>query len=136
MLSVAKRVTAMLTKHQLVRYLFSGGTAFLANLLLYIVFTRLMDKHIVLAAVLAFIGASVVAFVLQKFVTFKHTNMSALHKQYLTYVSLAGMNVVLVALGMYVLVERLQIYDIASQVLLNVIVATGNFFLYKHWLFA
>ncbi|MDP3735697.1 MAG: GtrA family protein [bacterium] len=115
------------------RYLISGGTALAVNLGLLAFFIEIFGLWYLLAAVLAFTVALCVSFALQKFFTFAdHARTTGvLTRQFSIYTTIALINVALNTILMYLLVERLVLHYLVSQVVASGTIALYSFFIYR-----
>jgi putative flippase GtrA len=117
----------MLDKYVVLRYVISGGTSAVVDLVLLSVLHYLLDMHYLISAVIAFTVAFFVSFILQKFWTFKNHSTDDIHKQSFMYLgsSLFSLNTLL----MYVFVDHLHIMVLLAQIFAGLIVACFTFFI-------
>ena len=115
------------------RYLFSGGAAALVNLALLAFFVEVLDLWYLAAAVLAFTIALSVSFALQKFFTFadQARSRNTIARQFSIYATIALVNVALNTFFMYLLVERLLVHYLVSQITASAAIALYSFFVYR-----
>ena len=123
------------TKHLLVRYIISGGTAATVDLSLLYVFNFILGMNYLLAATLAFALAFSVSFVLQKFWTFKDVSTEGIHKQTFIYLGTSLFGLILNTLLMYVFVSFFHINVIVAQILAGGLVACCTFFISRDFVF-
>ncbi|PLX27324.1 hypothetical protein C0583_03330 [Candidatus Parcubacteria bacterium] len=125
----------IIKKNRIVKFLFSGTSAALVNIFSLYVFHGLARINVVVSACLAFILAFIVSFTLQKFWTFKNDNKERMFQQMFWYmvVGLCGLGIT--ATSIYVLVNIFHVFYILSQVIINVVLAVINFFIYKLLIF-
>ena len=88
-----------------------------------------------LAAVVAFITAVAVSFMMQKFFTFNDYTREKIKQQTVLYLGIQIFNLCLNTLFMYIGVDLLHIHYILAQVLISGMMAVYNFFVYKHLVF-
>ena len=88
-----------------------------------------------LAAVVAFLVAVAVSFMLQKFFTFNDYTKSKTGKQAAFYLGFQVFNLCFNTLLMYVGVDLLHTQYLVAQILISGIMAVYNFFVYKHFVF-
>lgn len=115
------------------RYLLSGGTAAVVNLVLLALFVEVLGLWYLAAAMLAFTLALLVSFTLQKFFTFADQmgTRSTLTRQFSVYTTVALANVAINTLLVYLLVERLRLHYLASQIAASAAIALYSFFVYR-----
>jgi putative flippase GtrA len=91
--------------------------------------------HYLLAAILAFMVAFCVSFVLQKFWTFRDVSRVDMHKQVLLYLTTSLFGLSINTLLMYIFVDHLKVNVIISQIFAGAMVACCTFFLSRHIVF-
>jgi putative flippase GtrA len=116
---------------QLLRFCVVGGSGYVVNILVYTGLLNLVDFHYLGAAVGAFVVAWTNNFVLNKYWTFKRSQLSVWSQalRYLT-VSLAALGLNLAIL--YALVEA-DLHKVAAQALAIVLVTPVSFLLTRRW---
>ena len=124
-----------LYNHSVVRFLFSGGLAAAANIIPLFVLVHFFYIWYLLAAVVAFITAVAVSFMMQKFFTFNDYTREKIKQQTVLYLGIQIFNLCLNTLFMYIGVDLLHIHYILAQVLISGMMAVYNFFVYKHLVF-
>ena len=129
------RLSLYLYNHRVVRYLFSGGTATLTNIFFLFIFVHVFGVHYLLSAVVAFIMAVCVSFMMQKFFTFNDYTKDKVKQQSTLYLGFQVFNLGLNTLCMYIAVDLLRIQYILAQISIAVMMAVYNFFVYKHLVF-
>jgi putative flippase GtrA len=122
------------TKHVVVRYIISGGTAALTDLVLLYVFNTLLHIHYLSASVAAFILAFFVSFTLHKFWTFK-SHESAIPTQMVMYLGTSLLGLSLNTLLMYIFVGHFHLIVLFSQILAGALVACCTFFISRKFVF-
>ncbi len=131
---IANIINATITRlPRPLRYLLSGGTAAVVNLALLALFVEIFGLWYLAAAVVAFTLALLVSFALQKFFTFAdHTRTTdVLARQFSIYTTIALINIALNTILMYLLVERLFLHYLISQVVASGTIALYSFFIYR-----
>jgi putative flippase GtrA len=116
-------------------FLFSGGTAAVFQLLVYVFLSRTLGLQYVLSSALSFVAALIVSFFLQKFVAFGERTVTRMSRQFTWFVLLAFMNLGANSLLMYTFVDIFHYNDIFSQAFTMVIIAVWSFFFYRHFIF-
>lgn len=128
---------ALIVQHgQFIRFLISGGTAFLANLVLIYLFTDMLHVWYLLSSVFAFVGAFVVSFSLQKFWTFKNREVDRMSAQLGLSLMTALFNLGVNTALMYLLVEYAHLHYLTAVVCTTGIIAVETFFVYKYIIFS
>jgi putative flippase GtrA len=116
------------------RYLVAGGTAAATDLALLYVFTSVLGIWYLISAVLAFLIAFVVSFLLQKFWTFDDTS-EKWKSQAAVYFMITGTNLGLNTLLMYVFVDIFGIHYFVSQFIISGLIAFESYFVYQMFVF-
>lgn len=120
---------------RLLRYFISGGTAAAVDFLFLYLFTDGFGLHYLLSAVLAFLVAFGVSFVLQKFWTFQDHSTERIHTQGVLYFVVALANLLLNTLLMYLFVDWLHFWYMGAQFFASGLIALESFFISKHVVF-
>jgi putative flippase GtrA len=120
----------------IVRYIIAGGTAAAVNLLALYFFTEYVGFHYLASAAIAFVIALIVSFTLQKFWTFQDNLTLDIHKQASVYAAVSIANFFLNLILMYFFVEKLHIWYLLAQVIINGGIAFSSFLIYRHFIFA
>ena len=134
-MSKFRNLSLYLYNHRIVRFLFSGGSAVATNIILLFILVHFFHIWYLLAAVVSFLAAVAISFILQKFLTFNDQSKSGAGKQATFYLAFQVFNLCLNTLLMYVGVDLLHIQYILVQVLIASMMAISNFFVYKHLVF-
>ncbi|KKU77378.1 MAG: GtrA family protein [Parcubacteria group bacterium GW2011_GWA2_47_64] len=113
----------------------SGGTAAAVDLGLLYFFTDRFGLHYLLSAALAFIVAFSVSFTLQKFWTFQDASTDRVHIQASLSFFIALINLGLNTALMYVFVDKLEIWYMASQIIIGAVLAFESFFVFRFIVF-
>lgn len=116
------------------RYFISGGTAGVTDLLMLYFFHHILNIYYLLSAIIAFIIAFFVSFILHKFWTFKSHN-EATHKQISMYLLSSLFGLFLNTLFMYVFVDLIHLGVIVSQIIVGLIVAIISFTISSRYVF-
>ena len=130
-----KTLTKRALSFQVLRYLFSGGTATFTNLSVFYALNSLFDTHYLIASGLAFLAGFLVSFTLHKFVTFQNYDIERAHVQVGLYLVFWGCNI-LVGVGvLYLFVEYARLPYIVGQACTVVLVAAESYFVYRYLVF-
>ena len=125
------------TARQLVKFLMVGVTNTFWDYALYIIFTRGLlgfSLHFLAAQFLAFVGSVLNSYFLNKRWTFRNTDPRhrvQLGKFFLVNIVTLG----LYELLLFLLVDRLEMYDLFAKALVIIPVTLWNFFANKYWTF-
>ena len=122
-------------KNILLRYLVSGITGACIQIGSLYVFTDRVGLWYIYSSILSFLIAMTVSFNLQKFWTFGDMGMQKAHHQFVKYVGVAIIGLLLNTVFMYVLVDLLHIWYIFAQIITGALIAILNFLLYKFFIF-
>ncbi len=120
---------------KLIRYLCAGTTAAGANLLILFVLVHYFGVHYLSASVLGVLGSMAFGFALQKFWTFKDQVVHRMHFQFLGYISISGMNLIINTGLMYLFVSKLGIWYLAAQVMAGAVIAITGYIGYQRFVF-
>lgn len=120
---------------QVARFIVAGGIATATNLGLLYVFTDVAGIWYVFSAVAAYTIAIGVSFTLQKFWTFAHFSREKLRSEIAFYTANNLFGLAFDAVGLYILVEYMDVWYMAAQFVLLFLIATWNFFVYRFVLF-
>jgi putative flippase GtrA len=115
----------------IVKFLIAGGTATAIDLALLYYFTDILMMWYLTAAVLAFMLAFGISFVLQKFWTFSGLHARRKREQIPMYLALNLFGLCVNSLGMYFLVDKFGLWHMAAQVIMAALIAVFNFFVYR-----
>jgi putative flippase GtrA len=117
------------------RYLIGGGTSTAVVLGGLYFLHEVIGIDPVLSSVIIYPIGIVVSFTLQKFWVFEEKSTEIVHKQFLSFLVLAGTNFLLNYLLMYIFIDILNIWYILSQIMVSGTVAVSNFIAYKTFVF-
>lgn len=120
---------------KLSRFVFSGGTAALTNLLVLFLLVHFLHIYYLFASVVAFSGAIVVNFTLQKFLTFEDYTEGQTRSQFITFTTINGINIIINTSLMYFFVTFIGIWYLTSQIIASIIIASISYFSYKNIVF-
>ncbi len=117
------------------RYFMSGGSAFATNIILLYILTEYFKIYYLVSAVLSFMIAFVVSFLMMKHWTFQDGSTEKVNQQLVVYFGLAVLNLFLNSLLVYFFVEKVGVWYVTAQVVASLIIAVWNFFIYKYLIF-
>ncbi len=118
-----------------IKYLISGGIATLIDFSLLYFFTDIVNLYYLISASIAFLVAFMISFYMQKFWTFRDNSRKKINKQFFLYFLVGIIGLGANFLGMYLLVEKYNIWYIYSQAITTSILAVGNFLVYRYIIF-
>ena len=119
----------------MIRFIISGGSAAAVHFALLYFLTDALSIWYLLSTTIAFVAAFTVSFTLQKFWTFRDRASNRVHVQIVWYLAVALGNLGLNTIGMYVLVNRLELWYIFAQGLTTATLAVESFFVYRYLIF-
>lgn len=119
----------------LARFVVSGGLAASVSLFVLYILTDLFGIWYLASSVASFTLGFIVSFLLQKLWTFKDNNLENNERQIFFYFLVTLFNLAVNTGLLYVLVDKLQIHYIISQICAGILVASYSFFLYKRLIF-
>jgi putative flippase GtrA len=123
-------------KHKtLVKCFFAGFTAGVIDLVFLFIFHHLFSWPIVMATSVAFVSSFAVSFTLQKFWTFRDFNQEKAAGQFTLYILNAFVGLNLNGFFMHMLVNRHHIWYLLAQLMVNMVIGTYNFFIYRYVVF-
>jgi putative flippase GtrA len=117
------------------RFIISGGIAAFTNLALLYFFTDILRIWYLVSAVMSFIIAFGVSFLLQKHWTFRDVRKEGVHRQAAAYFAVAVVNLCLNTALLYGFVEYLSVHYMLSQAIASIIVAVEGYFAYQIFVF-
>lgn len=124
-----------LTRHLLVRYIISGGTSALVNLLVFSLLFYLFNIHYIISNILAFIVAFGVSLVLQKFWTFQDHSTDNFHIQGIMYLFSSLFGLVVNTSVLYVCVHFFGILPIIGVIIAGIATALCTFPISRKYIF-
>lgn len=117
------------------RFMISGGTATLINILLVFVLTHYVRLWYLLSSILGFMGGFFISFFMQKFWTFQDASKDKMQRQAMLFLVAMGMGCGLNALLVYCFVEYLTLHYLTAQIISGIFIAVANYFAYKLFVF-
>jgi putative flippase GtrA len=123
------------SRHKLLRYLMSGGSATAVNFAVLYVLTEKVGFHYLVSVVFAFMTALCVSFVLQKFWTFKDVTKEGVHRQAVIYGFVAIVNTGINVFLVYLLVEYGGLHYMFAQFFSSGFIAFESYFIYQLFIF-
>lgn len=118
-----------------IKYTISGVTGAVAHFSILTFFYKALDLWIVFSTSIGFIVAFFISFFLQKFWTFRDNNRKKMIRQMAIYFTVAVINFAINGYLMHLLVEKIGIWFLLSQVLVTGAIAIESFLVYKFLIF-
>ncbi len=117
------------------RYVMSGGTAAFVDLLVLYLLTGVAHVWYLASAIIAYVIAFGVSFMLQKYWTFRDRSSDRVRTQAAVYFFISGANLCINTGLVYIFVDVAHINYLLSQVIAAVIVACESYFAYQIFVF-
>lgn len=121
--------------YKVFKYIVSGGSAAIVDIFFLYVFTDIVGLWYVLSAILAFIIAFFVSFLLQKYWTFGDKSNHNIHRQGLLYLFISLLNLCLNTALVYFFTDIVTLHYLLSQFITGIILAFSSYFIYKRFVF-
>ena len=116
---------------KLIKQVFSfsvvGGICFVIDFSLLILFTDILSINYLISSVAAFLISNLVNYLLSLKLVFKHNSELSRQVEFLIFIIMSAVGLVLTAVLMMVFVERIKIHYMTSKVVTTVIVMIYNF---------
>lgn len=122
------------TRYVGLRYFISGGTAGVTDIALIYIFHEILDIYYLTSAVIAFVGAFFVSFMLHKYWTFK-SHGEETQRQIGMYLLASLFGLFLNTILMYLFVDYVHIGVIISQIIVGLSVACVSYFISSNFVF-
>lgn len=122
---------------QLIKFALVGVSSFLLDLLIYIFLTRTIGwfrDYYIVANALAFLCTVLWSFTINRLWTFKMRNGFST-RQYSKFLIVSTVGLAMSSGLLYLIVEKLQLYDVAAKFLIAIVVMLWNFNANKFWTF-
>lgn len=122
------------SKYVGLRYFISGGTSGVTDIALLYIIHNIFGVYYLTSAIIAFIGAFFMSFMLHKYWTFK-SHEEQTHRQMAMYLVSSLFGLALNTVLMYVFVDYIHIGVITSQIIVGLLVACVSFFISRNIVF-
>lgn len=129
-----RNIYQYLTSHIIVRYLISGSSAAVVNLVIFTICLYLTKAHPVFISVVASCAAFGVSFLLQKYFTFRHHHPISL-RQLLSFFGVFLCNLCLTTFLFWLFLHVIR-FEIVDQFLAAGFTAAMSFFIYRFIVFS
>lgn len=120
---------------KIIRYIISGGTAAVINLVALRIFVEVFNIWYIYSAIYSFLIAFCVSFTLQKFWTFNDRQTHKIKSQTTIYFLVSVTNLGVNTLLMYIFVDFVHIHYFLSQILSSGLLAISSYFIYSLFIF-
>ncbi len=117
-------------KTKIVRYIISGGTAAVVDLVLLYLLTDVFGVWYITSSIIAFLVSFIVSFTLQKFWTFNDRSTDKIHSQAIIYLIVTSINLGLNTVGIFAFVHYFGFHYLASQIIVSILIAFESFYVY------
>ena len=124
-----------LKRKSLIKFLIAGTLAGSVDLIFLFIFHGLFGLGIVLATSLAFLLSFSVSFYLQKLWTFRNKEERKTSRQLVLYFLNSFLSLNINAVCMHLMVNRLNVWYLLSQVIVDLSLGALNFLIYKFLIF-
>lgn len=125
-----------LSRARIIRYLIAGGTAAGVSIGSLFMLTHYFKIWYLLSAIIAYSLAFGVSFSLQKLWTFKIRSFAKVRRELALYLLIFVVGNIINTALLFIFVEHAHIHYLLAQFVSNGLIAVGNFFVYKHVVFA
>lgn len=117
------------------KFVISGCVVALFNVALLYLFVSKLHLYYLFAAAISFAIALVLNFLLQKYWAFKGVPEGKIVKQFFLFFALVAFNFFLNLFLMFLFVDKFGIQYLLAQILVTIILAVLNFFVYQRFIF-
>jgi putative flippase GtrA len=122
---------------ELIKYSIVGNFSNFLDLALYVYLTRAFGfwlEHYLWANALTIVAGSITRFILHKKWTFRH-DAGSFHEQYLKFIAVLLVSLVLSVIILFLIVEYSDINDIVGKIISMALVTVFVYYLTKVWVF-
>ena len=116
-----------------IRYIIIGGSTFLLDIGLLYGLTEILGLYYLFSATSAWIIATAVNYLLNKFWSFKSSSPHFYSS--IKYAFLLGWNYFVMIAAMYIFVDRFGFYYIYVKIFIMTVIVCWNFFIYKNYVY-
>lgn len=116
---------------QILKFLVSGVTSTIVNFAVLYAATEFLHIWYIYSAVLAFVVAFVVSFLLYKYWTFENPDPARIKRQLTMHLSVAVFNLALNTVLLYIFTEYFHIWYILSALIATALIAIESYFAFK-----
>ncbi len=119
------------TRAKIIRYLISGSIVAIVSVFLLYVLTDLFGVWYLLSGIISFIIAFIINFSMQKFWTYRDMSYKSIGFQMMLFLLVAVVNLSINIILLYSFVECFEMNYLLSQVVILVLLASVNYFIYQ-----
>ena len=134
-MSVFDKALNIWNKYRVLRYLFSGGTGFVVNVVILYVMTDVFGIWYVISGAVAFVVSITASFLLHRIVTFNYDKDGTVHGQYSGFFVVSLINLLINEIILVFFVEVLGLWYIIAQTIASIVIAILGYFVYRHVIF-
>jgi putative flippase GtrA len=120
---------------RIVRYIIAGGTSTATNFAILYTLTEFLHVWYLFSSIVALIAGFAVSFILQKLWTFENPGLERVHIQIPLHILLSLSNIAINTVLLYGFVQYLHVWYLFAQFINAALLATMNFFIYRHFIF-
>ncbi len=129
-------INKLLTKYKsIIMYLIFGVLTTVVNIVLYYIFQDILSIQYLISTIIAWIGAVVFAFITNKYLVFNSKENNNFIKELSYFVLFRLLTLVFDLIIMYLLVDIMNIDDLLSKIVANVVVVVLNYIFSKLFIF-
>lgn len=125
----------IINKNRIIRYIFSGGIAVFANLIILFILTKYLHLFYLISAIIAFCSGILVSYSMQKFWTFKDYQMDNMPFQFYIFLRYSIMILCLNTILMYLSVDVFGLWYMFSQIIITIITSFINYLYFSRIVF-
>lgn len=118
-----------------IKFLISGGSAAIVEYILFLVLLGLMEQYILVIQAVSFLAGFVVSFTLNKTWVFSSKNSGRTYHELWKYAVLATANLVISGLFIWLLVDVYDQSAYISKLVVMVVIAAWNYFIFQKIIF-
>ena len=118
-------------RQSFIKFTISGTVTTISDLLFLFVIHGLLNVGIVISTSISFVMSFAVSFYLQRIWTFDNREKKKVPRQFLLYMLNSFLSLNINALSMHLLVNKLGVWYLLSQIIVNIALGILNFFIYK-----
>ena len=132
-----KLKSIIIKNKEYILYLIFGILTTLVNFFIYYLFTYILKVNYLISNCLAWLSAVIFAFVTNKTIVFNNYNISLkiIVKEFVKFINCRLISGFIEVIGLFIIVDKLNIMDMLAKVLIGVIVIILNYIFSKAFVF-
>lgn len=135
-----KKYLSIIASNKIIKYLIVGGMAFVTEYLIFLLLIQvfLFPNALTVAQTVSFVAGLLISFFGNKIITFKDSEYRYKHtsaSQFLKYLVLAGINLMLTNVFLYVLTNEFGLVPLVAKVAVMLAVVAWNFLIFQKFIF-